>query len=167
MSSMTADIRQALSRSRFDSYHSSGSRGAGNGSGDHVNLILPASNGGNSGSSSRASSIRGGRGDCGIPDISQLGLGEKRRSVDLDSLGTGTAGSGRSTPVRGSLELDRREDEGPLLDPSRLVVVKRLGEGSGGAVELVKDPGTGRLLAKKVCPSLLDVFEVQANDFFR
>ncbi|KAI9633024.1 kinase-like domain-containing protein [Dioszegia hungarica] len=104
MSSMTADIRQALSRSRFDSF--------------------------NSATSSRAGILNG----------------DRRGSIDVDSIGRG---SGRSTPVRRSMEDDRPELS-PVFDPSKLVVVRRLGEGSGGAVELVRDPGTGRLLAKKV-----------------
>jgi mitogen-activated protein kinase kinase len=37
------------------------------------------------------------------------------------------------------------------VDPDKLIRIKRLGEGAGGAVELVKDPGTGRTMAKKVC----------------
>lgn len=152
MSSMTADIRQALSRSRFDSFNSATSSRAGILNGDvysGVGSALVDRSGHASPSSSRASSRhRNGAGrETGMPDMASMSLGERRGSIDVDSIGRG---SGRSTPVRRSMEDDRPELS-PVFDPSKLVVVRRLGEGSGGAVELVRDPGTGRLLAKKVC----------------
>jgi hypothetical protein len=53
---------------------------------------------------------------------------------------------------RGSREYasDSEDPVSPAIDPEKLVVLKRLGEGSGGAVELVKDTRTGRIMAKKV-----------------
>lgn len=146
MSSMAADIRQALSRSRINA-SASGSVISSNTNGQ--GLVYPAGEAASgSQSSSRASSIRRqGRGrDTGLPEIGGLSLEGRRGSV------TSLASSGRSTPVQGMPnEEGGGKEESPIVkDPERLVVVRRLGEGSGGAVELVRDSDTGRLLAKKV-----------------
>lgn len=42
------------------------------------------------------------------------------------------------------------EKQSPIFDPGDLLTIRRLGEGTGGAVELVEDKRTGRVMAKKV-----------------
>ena len=50
-----------------------------------------------------------------------------------------------------SLSLSRENsDIGRSFDPNSLVLIRRLGEGSGGGVDLVEDEWTGRVMAKKV-----------------
>lgn len=149
MSSMTEDIRQALTRSRFEP-----GVGAGNGTGQRSRASSSASSRYTSGSAtpSRASSksrpttanasprVGSGAiattGDLGI-SLEQLSMRDKPRS---------------SAEIRrdASIEDMHRDPPSPTVDPSSLVVLRRLGEGSGGAVELVKDPKTGRTMAKKV-----------------
>jgi mitogen-activated protein kinase kinase len=52
---------------------------------------------------------------------------------------------------RESLEnCEENEPTSPVFEPAELEHVRRLGEGTGGAVELVKDPRSGRIMAKKV-----------------
>ncbi len=45
---------------------------------------------------------------------------------------------------------DDEEAGSPVFDPTELEHLRRLGEGTGGAVELVKDRRSGRIMAKKV-----------------
>lgn len=45
---------------------------------------------------------------------------------------------------------EENEPTSPVFEPAELEHVRRLGEGTGGAVELVKDPRSGRIMAKKV-----------------
>ena len=47
-----------------------------------------------------------------------------------------------------------QSEEVDPFDPSELVLVRRLGEGTGGSVDLVQDPRTGKVMAKKVGVSL-------------
>ena len=51
-----------------------------------------------------------------------------------------------------SVEDGYTSEEIEPFDPSGLVFLHRLGEGTGGSVDLVKDPRTGRIMAKKVSP---------------
>lgn len=166
MSSMTADIRQALSRSRFDSYGSGGSSSSVNGYGDRDERRGTGSRSSSRASSTHRSIVPGGSGsgsgpgsgtatpgrDAGLPDLNRLSLGDgddRRQSGNLGAF-SASGDSGRSTPVAMFREDGFGEEGGGILEPEKLVVIRRLGEGSGGAVELVKDPKSGRLLAKKV-----------------
>jgi mitogen-activated protein kinase kinase len=52
---------------------------------------------------------------------------------------------------------DYDDDEGqgiPIINPDDLTLIKRLGEGAGGSVDLVRDK-SGRVMAKKVSCFLL------------
>lgn len=77
--------------------------------------------------------------------------------------GDRSAPSGSSTPLDGRRSLDSVrsgsgaddsfDSNGDVLepiDPSGLELIRRLGEGTGGSVDLVRDTRTGRVMAKKV-----------------
>ena len=120
---MTTEIRQTLSRSRFESPNPS-----------YVNLPTSArtvSSG--SRSSSRASSAAG-------------ELDSRRGSMVANEPGVAKAMAGMSLsePAPMPSGVDH------MFDPTKLVRIRRLGEGAGGAVELVQDPQTGWIMAKKV-----------------
>lgn len=134
MSSMTAEVRQALTRSRFDANNPGHAR-----SQTRSRASSSASSAHTAGSRSRPTSSRGhgGEGSAGLAGFGELSM--DRLSLH-DAAGT----------PRSSGEHSRDEPFSPTIDPEKLVVVKRLGEGSGGAVELVKDTRTGRIMAKKV-----------------
>ncbi|KAK4684014.1 mitogen-activated protein kinase kinase, partial [Tremellales sp. Uapishka_1] len=94
----------------------------------------------NSGPASSSSSRR----PSAAQDISVLRMAEL-------NLAEGREGGSR----RASAECDCREPDGdtkdsPVFDPESLINKCRLGEGTGGAVELVEDTRTGRVMAKKV-----------------
>lgn len=138
MSAMTEDIRQALSRtsSRFDGGSVSSPFGG----------IASTSS---SRSRSRANSTAG--------SIASTQNGSRRGSAaGIDDL---SALRGLSL-CEGDEEVGRRDSTGsasggeeagsPTFDPAQLVTLKRLGEGTGGAVELVQDRKSGRIMAKKV-----------------
>ena len=132
MSMMTEDIRQALSRSRFDSSPNPSSR-------------------------SRASS-------SATASIASRGASRRSSNAEREELSLGSLSITTNPAVeepfslgqrRNSIEEEEEEDEeeaaSPVFDPSDLVHIRRIGEGTGGAVELVQDPRTGRIMAKKVC----------------
>ncbi|OCF37132.1 STE/STE7/MKK protein kinase [Kwoniella heveanensis CBS 569] len=136
ISAMTEDIKMALTRSRFDPSPASSF------------TPLP-------GSRSRASSIVGGRSRAGSSTSgSRRGTeGSKRGSWEARSRGSGSeSGHGHGSGAHGYVGVgdeDEKKDS-PVFDPDDLVFMKRLGEGTGGAVELVQDRKTGRIMAKKV-----------------
>ncbi|KAL7424917.1 Protein kinase C signaling pathway involved MAPKK protein [Cryptotrichosporon argae] len=85
----------------------------------------------------------------------------RRGSIAPDDASTYSAGTptkerddGRH--ARGSMDSERGAADAdgahvPFeVDPSRLIFIKRLGEGTGGSVDQVQDPATGRLMARKV-----------------
>ena len=71
-----------------------------------------------------------------------------------------------SLPAQGrrrSDESSEAESEvGPSFDPAGLKFIRRLGEGTGGSVDLVQDQRTGRIMAKKVS-STPDVLSIKAD----
>jgi len=127
VSAMTAALRQAVSRSKFDGSPHPSSR-------------------------SRASSTAGSSGRNSItqrPEVDDLTM--------LRSLSLGDDNGRRS--FDSSEEGGYVSDEGTPFDPSGLVFLRRLGEGTGGSVDLVQDPRTGRVMAKKVCKRQWTVVE--------
>lgn len=117
VSAMTAALRQAVSRSRFDGSPHPASRSRAN---------------------SNAGSLGSRRSSLATPDdLAQL------KSLSIDDI-----------PSRRSFDSGdegyQSEEAGEPFDPSGLVYVRRLGEGTGGAVDLVRDPRTGNVMAKKV-----------------
>lgn len=123
MIAMTQDIRQALAhRSRFDSTPTPGSS--------------------RSRASSRSNSAVGSRRSSGVAtpqpdDLAAL----KNLTISQEA---GQIGS------TGSVDYDEEEGEGiPIINPEDLTLIKRLGEGAGGSVDLVRDR-QGRVMAKKV-----------------
>ncbi|OXC68753.1 hypothetical protein AYX13_02679 [Cryptococcus neoformans] len=128
ISAMTEDIRQALSRNRFETESNRG------------------------GARSRAGSL--------MSDSSRTTAGRDRS----DSASLYNSASARESPsaslcggsARQSLDLPRAAEEvseqtgSPVFDPEGLVMMKRLGEGTGGSVDMVQDRATGRIMAKKV-----------------
>ncbi|EIW71677.1 hypothetical protein TREMEDRAFT_73380 [Tremella mesenterica DSM 1558] len=108
MSAMTEDIRQALSRSRFDA----------------------------------------------SPSFANGQLNRSRANSTTDSNALSISGYDRNSSRTSLDEMTRRVDDeekhSPIFDPSQLIFLRRLGEGTGGQVDLVKDKQTGRLMAKKV-----------------
>lgn len=134
MTAMTQDIRQALAhRSRFDPtpppfhHHNSAPTPIG------VVRSRP-----NSRSNSTAGSRRGsGAATPQMDDLASLqnlsisnGSGDMCRSDSQSSIGTKGEGI-------------------PIINPEDLTLVKRLGEGAGGSVDMVRDKN-GRVMAKKV-----------------
>ncbi|KAK1923750.1 kinase-like domain-containing protein [Papiliotrema laurentii] len=115
VSAMTAALRQAVSRSRFDGSPNPSSRSRAN------------SNAGSAGS----------RRSSGAPDD----------LAQLKSLSIADVPSRRS--FDSSDEGYHSEDVQPF-EPSGLRYIRRLGEGTGGSVDLVQDPRTGKVMAKKV-----------------
>ncbi|WVR08200.1 hypothetical protein IAU60_005247 [Kwoniella sp. DSM 27419] len=159
MQSMTEDIRQALTRSRFDPSPAS----------SFTPLPGSRSRAGSSASRSRAGSSAGPsrRGSNALEEmlaitnlhISGSAQGSRRSSLEVRR--TGDTGSVSGTSSRngsehghggsaGGCEDDEEKKESPIFDPEDLIFVKRLGEGTGGAVELVQDRRSGRIMAKKV-----------------
>jgi mitogen-activated protein kinase kinase len=139
MSSMTEDIKAALSKSRYDSSPAPSIRNR-----------------------SRASSITGSLGQGGSRRGSLAGLGDDlgMSGLNLDNNGNGSENGGchgyqgefgddRGSERRGSLGSNEEGGWGEI-DPDSLRTIKRLGEGTGGAVELVQDMRTGMVMAKKV-----------------
>ena len=139
MSAMTEDIRQALSRSRFDSSPHPSSSG------------LPRSRAGSnagsstSGPASRRSSNAGRNPDeLSLRGLSISGSGRNSSRTSLDEAAR--------PPPSASILGDDEQKLSPTIDPSQLVFIRRLGEGTGGSVDLVKDAKTGQIMAKKVSP---------------
>jgi mitogen-activated protein kinase kinase len=124
MIAMTQDIRQALAhRSRFDPTPHSGTS--------------------RSRASSRSNSAVGSRRSSGAatpqPD-------------DLTALKNLTIS--HEVGQIGSTGPEYEKGEGiPIINPEDLTLIKRLGEGAGGSVDMVKDK-QGRVMAKKVSPTL-------------
>jgi mitogen-activated protein kinase kinase len=133
MSAMTEDIRQALSRSRFES----------------PNPSFAALPGTRSRASSTAGSVRGSRANSSRRS-SNAGGAEDLLSLKGLNIGT-PEWSGSLEDVRCNLN-GGEQGMSPTFDPTELVTIRRLGEGTGGAVEMVQDPRTGKIMAKKVSP---------------
>jgi len=118
VSAMTAALRQAVSRSKFDGSPHPSSRSRAN------------SLAGSLASSRRSSSTQ-----CHDGDLAAL------KALTLDD-------GGRS--LEGSDEGGYTSEDVDPFDPSELIQIRRLGEGTGGSVDLVQDPRNGRVMAKKV-----------------
>nr|XP_019009192.1 STE/STE7/MKK protein kinase [Kwoniella pini CBS 10737]OCF47973.1 STE/STE7/MKK protein kinase [Kwoniella pini CBS 10737] len=126
ISEMTEDIRQALTKSRFDTNNSTPNRSRANSSSSKRSLSTSKSR-------SRANSS----------------TNQSRR----DSSGSMIGGGKNEHGYVGQNVIVSEEDhqkESPTFDPDDLVSIRRLGEGTGGAVELVQDKRTGKIMAKKV-----------------
>lgn len=138
MTAMTHDIRQALaSRSRFDPTPSGSSR---------------------SRASSRTNSAANSRRSSGVAtpqpdDLSAL----KNLQISQEAGQIGSAGPD-SADGHGSVYShysDEEINQGiPIINPADLTLIRRLGEGAGGSVDLVKDK-QGKIMAKKVYCHLL------------
>lgn len=149
MSAMTDQIRQALS-----------SYGSPNPSSDN---LLMSSSGSRPGSSATLSSMRGGGGHPG--DASRRGSvatidSAERLSLDALKISGSPGGLNRTDSVdrEGRRDSAGSEEGGVfnIFDPNDLITLKRLGEGAGGSVELVKDQKSGRIMAKKVGQHIQD-----------
>lgn len=116
LSAMTAALRQAVSRSKFDGSPHPASRSRANSNAGSMN--------------SRRSS------NAGVDDLAQL------KSLSIDDIPTRKSFD--------SVDEGYRSEPGEPFDPNGLVHVRRLGEGTGGAVDMVRDPRTGKVMAKKV-----------------
>lgn len=131
MSVMTQDIRQALSKRYESSPNPSRSR-ANSSTGSLAN-------------SSRRSSVA-----TGEDPFSLTALSAAVPTVEDDACGS----NGRRTSGSSG---DDDELQGADFDPAELEQVRRLGEGTGGAVELVRDARSRRIMAKKASSVKLGV----------
>lgn len=140
MTAMTHDIRQALSsRSRFDTTPtptpppmSATTTGSLSRSTSHTD----------SGAGSRRSS---GTATPQMDDLAAL----KNLSISHELGNIGSTGP--------PLEQQQEAVSGagiPIINPDELTLIKRLGEGAGGSVDMVKDK-KGKIMAKKVGPDVL------------
>lgn len=140
MVAMTHDIRQALAnRSRFDpdpQALSSSSR---------------------SRASSRTNSAANSRRSSGVAtpqpdDLSAL----KNLMISQEAGQVGSAGpdsaDGHGSSIHSQYADDDTNQGIPIINPEDLTLIRRLGEGAGGSVDLVKDK-EGKVMAKKVSPS--------------
>nr|ODN91137.1 STE/STE7/MKK protein kinase [Cryptococcus depauperatus CBS 7841] len=117
---MTADIKQALRGSRFDS-----------------GLDL----GGPSRTASRTASLRS--------DEGRRCVSGQERPASVPRVGYQPRSVSASVKPEED-EWDAEEEKrSPTFDPEELVFVQRLGEGTGGSVDLVRD-GRGQVMARKV-----------------
>lgn len=129
ISAMTEDIRQALSRNRFETGCDRG------GARSRAGSLM-----------SESSQATAGRDRS---DSASLYSSASRRESPSASLSGGSARQSLELP-RGAAEELNEQKESPLFDPEELMMIKRLGEGTGGSVDLVQDRATGRIMAKKV-----------------
>ena len=143
MSAMTHDIRQAVSKSRYESSSSTSSRSRAN------------SDSGSAATVSRRSSVARSE---DLPKLQALNIHDSKTD---DEPCSESGGGGRS---EGDGDEDEDELPSPTFDPALLEHVRRLGEGTGGAVELVKDTRSGRIMAKKV--GLSDAVTACETDVF-
>jgi len=140
MVAMTHDIRQALAnRSRFDpdpQALSSSSR---------------------SRASSRTNSAANSRRSSGVAtpqpdDLSALkNLMISQEAGQVGSTGPDSA-DGHGSSIHSQYADDDTNQGIPIINPEDLTLIRRLGEGAGGSVDLVKDK-EGKVMAKKVSPS--------------
>ncbi|WWD20155.1 hypothetical protein CI109_104631 [Kwoniella shandongensis] len=164
ISAMTEDIRQALSRSKYESSPASSLSGLpGNRSRSGSNATRSRAG------SSATNSRRGSGGSNAIPDdllsfrsleissplpASDAGwrdTGSGRGSMEeRRSAGTGAVASGSSDGHGHGWNDDGEEKRSPVFNPDDLVLIRRLGEGTGGSVDMVQDRRTGKIMAKKV-----------------
>ena len=129
MSLMTHDIRQALSKSRYENSSSKSSRSRAN------------SETGSASTVSRRSSVSRSE---DLPALQALSIYDSKTDDRLCS------------SARGEQNQEGGEEDelpSPTFDPAGLEHIRRLGEGTGGAVELVMDSRSGRIMAKKVSVS--------------
>ena len=137
MSAMTHDIRQALAnRSRFDPTPQQSYAGSSR-----------------SRASSRTNSAANSRRSSGVAtpqpdDLTAL----KNLTISQEAGQIGSAGPD-SADGHGSVYShysDEEINQGiPIINPADLTLIRRLGEGAGGSVDLVKDK-QGKIMAKKV-----------------
>ncbi|WWC65720.1 uncharacterized protein I303_108342 [Kwoniella dejecticola CBS 10117] len=167
ISEMTEDIRQALTKSRFDTNTSTPSRSRANSSSSKRSLSTTKSRSRANSSTSQSrrdssTSIHGTfqaedllsirnldisssyKGYTGSGDNSRRNSFEKKSSSSENGHGSGY--TGRDVVVSD----EGHQKESPTFDPEDLISIKRLGEGTGGAVELVQDKKSGKIMAKKV-----------------
>ena len=123
-SAMTAALKKAVSKSRFDGSPNPSSR-------------------------SRASSVAGSHGSRRGSHTEEVveDLSVQHLNTSFDSLGLGDRRRGSDGSEAGS-------EAAQPFDPSELKWVRRLGEGTGGSVDLVREERTGRIMAKKASLSL-------------
>ncbi|WWC92964.1 uncharacterized protein L201_007927 [Kwoniella dendrophila CBS 6074] len=177
ISEMTEDIRQALTKSRFDPTSSSNTPSIGGRSRANSNTSLTQSRYARSRANSSANQSRRGSTTNNNPiegsngsnvqseevssfraydissssnaSLSGFGGGESSRRSSFDRHSS-DQGHGRGQ-IYGNVHVsDEDQKESPTFDPDDLISIKRLGEGTGGAVELVKDKKSGKIMAKKV-----------------
>ncbi|WWC95522.1 hypothetical protein V866_002387 [Kwoniella sp. B9012] len=164
LSEMTKDIKYALTNSRFDptasSSSSSRSRASSNASKsrsranssstthttrrDSTNLQMD-----NELLSIRNLDISGSNTSASV-SASASEDNSRRSSLDRKSSDNGHGqGHGYENVIVSSDDGHEQKDS-PVFDPEDLISIKRLGEGTGGAVELVQDRKSGKIMAKKV-----------------
>ncbi|KIR34588.1 STE/STE7/MKK protein kinase [Cryptococcus deuterogattii MMRL2647] len=129
ISAMTEDIRQALSRNRFETGSDRG------GARSRAGSLM-----------SESSQATAGRDRS---NSASLYSSASRRESPSASLSGGSARQSLELPREAVEELNEQK-ESPVFDPEELLMIKRLGEGTGGSVDLVQDRATGRIMAKKV-----------------
>lgn len=138
MTAMTHDIRQALSsRSRFDPVPPALIH--------HNSAPTPVRGGSMSRTTSRTESVPDSRRSSGTatPQMDDLAA---LRNLSIAH----EAGQIGSLGPPDSQQDNHVEGEGiPIINPDDLTLVKRLGEGAGGSVDMVRDKN-GRVMAKKV-----------------
>ncbi|ODO06908.1 hypothetical protein I350_04269 [Cryptococcus amylolentus CBS 6273] len=136
LSAMTEDIRQALNRSRFDERSSGRSRAG--------SMKSVASNDDNKSTPGRSSVSMSGRNrsDSGAGSIS--GRASRPHSSQGGHIPPNIVVAAQ--PVG----CDEEAKKSPVFQPEDLQLIKRLGEGTGGSVDLVQDRRTGKIMAKKV-----------------
>jgi mitogen-activated protein kinase kinase len=137
MSAMTHDIRQALAnRSRFDPTPQQSYSGSSR-----------------SRASSRTNSAANSRRSSGVAtpqpdDLTAL----QNLTISQEAGQIGSAGPD-SADGHGSVYSRHSDDEAnqgiPIINPADLTLIRRLGEGAGGSVDLVRDK-QGKIMAKKV-----------------
>ena len=128
MSAMTVALRQAVGRSRFDSSPNPSSRS-------------------HSRANSTATSLLSRRNSNTLDPDDGLSL----KGLNISNPGKESCCEYKSKTSSESSEEKATEGAGQTsFDPNNLVFIQRLGEGTGGSVDLVKDPASGRIMAKKV-----------------
>ncbi|ORY34896.1 kinase-like domain-containing protein [Naematelia encephala] len=125
MSAMTEDIRQTISRF--------------GGSPNPSSTYLPLSRSRANSNASRSGSSRRGSSITHDDILAIQGL-----SIAASDSDENRAGDSRRDSLSGT------DDGVGLFNPDELIHIRRLGEGTGGAVELVQDPHTQKIMAKKV-----------------
>ncbi|WVW86759.1 hypothetical protein I302_108813 [Kwoniella bestiolae CBS 10118] len=173
LSEMTKDIKYALTNSRFDpnsasSMGSSSSIKSRSRANSNASRSRSRANSSSTTHTTRRDSNTGNgnlqvddllsirsldiSGSSAIASASASEDNSRRSSFDKKSSDNGHGGSGYDNygNVMVSSEDGHEQKESPVFDPEDLISIKRLGEGTGGAVELVQDRKSGKIMAKKV-----------------